>query len=181
MKEKENNRGELWKWKPSKKVEGRECLDFLIILGAEVYGYSPCPALKYRLDAAVFYLSSSPETNVIVSGGQGPDENITEASCMANYLMNAGISKDRIWMEERATSTWENISYSYDLMETSPGDYKVGIVTNDFHILRSILVAKKLGKYQVWGMATKSDMSSKLRYSIREIFALVLYKMQGKL
>lgn len=178
---KEKNRGELWTWSPSKNTEGREDLDFLIILGAEVYGYMPCPALKYRLDAAIDYLKKSLQTNVIVSGGQGLDENITEASCMANYLMNAGISKDRIWMEERATSTWENILYSYALIEANPGLYRIGIVTNDFHMLRSLLVARKIGRYPVWGLAGKSDTWTKILSSIREIFALVVYKIQGKI
>ncbi|MDD3220297.1 MAG: YdcF family protein [Lachnospiraceae bacterium] len=157
-------------------------LDYLIILGADVRGYMPCEALRWRLDTAVDYLRRHEQTNVVVSGGQGADEEITEASCMANYLMHMGIAKERIWMEERATSTWENISFSYALLEEPRDTYRIGIVTNGFHIPRSLAVAKKIGTYEVYGIAAPmDDTMKKIIYSIREIFALLSYKLQGKI
>ena len=68
-------------------VAGPDNLDYLIVLGAQVYKNGPSPVLKFRLDKAYEYLSANPETRCIVTGGQGSNEPFTEASCMADYLV----------------------------------------------------------------------------------------------
>ena len=104
--------------------------DCIIVLGAQVKGIKITDSLKRRLDRAVRYLREFPETKVIVSGGKGPGEDITEADAMGDYLISCGIDPGRIVRENRSASTRENLRYSGKY--TDPEHDSVGIVTNGF-------------------------------------------------
>ena len=82
--------------------------DAVVVLGAGVRGDRVSQTLAYRLDAALSYAQDNPDALVIVSGGQGPGENLPEAEAMANYLMAAGLPPDRLVLEDGSTSTEEN-------------------------------------------------------------------------
>ena len=86
--------------------------DYVVVLGAGVNGTRPSLPLQERIDAAYDYLVAYPDAVCIVSGGQGNGENITEAQCMYNELTAMGIETDRIWLEQRATNTRDNIRFS---------------------------------------------------------------------
>lgn len=120
---------------PTKKV------NYVIILGARLHGDAPSLSLLYRLEKAVIYLKQFPDTKVVVSGGQGPDEWITEAEAMAKYLIDHGIDKTRIIKEEKSTTTYENLKFSKMLIPSK----EVVIITNDFHIYRTRFLAKQVG------------------------------------
>lgn len=140
--------------------------EYLIVLGAQVRGTTITKSLKKRLDTAVTYLSENPETKVIVSGGQGPGEDITEAGAMKEYLISKGIAEDRIMKEDRSTDTNENIRYSKELIKDK--NSSVVIVTNGFHIFRATGIAKKQGFTQVQGLAAPSDRILTINYYVRE-------------
>ena len=106
--------------------------DCIIVLGAQVKGTNITDSLKRRLDRAVRYLREFPETKVIVSGGKGPGEDITEADAMGDYLISCGIDPGRIVRENRSASTRENLRYSGKY--TDPEHDSVGIVTNGVHM-----------------------------------------------
>lgn len=109
----------------------------VIVLGCEVKGNVPSLMLGRRIKAAYDYLSENPDSLCIVSGGQGESEFISEAECMRQELIALGISPDRIFMEDRSTSTAENIEYSKEVLdEIAPGS-PVAIVTNGFHQYRA--------------------------------------------
>lgn len=145
-------------------------LDTLLILGAKVNGTpaEPSRSLAERLNTAYHYLIKNPKTSVIVSGGQGPDESATEASVMAQYLIKRGIEKDRILLEEAATRTEENIRFSSQL--TSLGE--MAIVTNDYHVYRGMMLARRQGCTPVFGLAAPSKSSHKYKGLAREVIAL---------
>ena len=86
--------------------------DAVIVLGAAVHGKTPSLTLKRRLDTAVKYHKQNPDAVIIVSGGQGVQEDITEAEAMRNYLIKNGVEADKIIKEEAATSTFENFAFS---------------------------------------------------------------------
>lgn len=133
-------------------ARGEDDLDYLIVLGAQIYDDgSPSPSLRYRLDAALDYLRENPDTRVIVSGGKGPNEPYAEAKGMANYLVEHGISQERIIEEGRSTSTLQNVKFSMALMD-SP-ESSVGVVTNNFHVYRAVLIARKAGLVHACGIA----------------------------
>lgn len=133
---------------------GEPRLDFIVVLGAQVYEDRPSVVLQYRLDAARDYLKANPSTKCIVSGGQGPNEHTAEANVMADYLVQQGIDPARIIREDASENTKENIANSREIIG-SP-DASVGIVTNNFHQFRSLALARKQGMTRVCGIAAGS-------------------------
>ncbi len=117
----------------------------VIVLGARVYENRLSTALKYRLDAAYDYLISHPQSACIVTGGQGDNEPCTEASLMYAYLIERGIEKERIYMEDESTDTLENIRYSIKIIKENNLNDDVAIVTSDYHIYRSLVYAEREG------------------------------------
>ncbi len=146
--------------------EAESGADYVIVLGAQVKGTTVSKTLKNRLDTAVEYLKDNTQTLVIVSGGQGTGEDITEAEAMSSYLKSKGIPEERIIKEESSTNTAENIKYSKKLIK---GDEpKVVIVTNGFHVFRALSIARKQGLSQAQGLAVPSDKILMLNYYVRE-------------
>lgn len=145
-------------------------LDHLVVLGAQVRADGPSGVLRHRLDTACDYLAANPETVCVVSGGQGPNEPWSEAQGMADYLVARGIEPERIVLEDRSTSTVENLANSLALMGDEPGN--VGIVTNDFHVFRALGIARKLGYADVCGVAAPSDAWALPNNVLRECLGL---------
>lgn len=152
----------------------KQHVDYVIVLGARLYGDRPSPTLINRLDSASDYLNDYKDVKVIVSGGQGPNETVSEASAMASYLENQGISKSQIIIEDKSTSTFENLKFSLDKIKAidNNNDIKVLIMTNDYHILRSKMLAKRLN-LTAYGLASKTPQSTIIKAYTREYFAII--------
>ena len=150
---------------------------YLVVLGAKVNGEDPSFSLRDRIDAAYDYLAEHPNTIVIVSGGQGPDEGISEAQCMYNELTKMGIDPDRIWMENKSTSTRENLNFSLALIEEKTGTRPetIGLLSSEYHIYRASLVAEECGVEAVGIPAPTRWFSLKINYFLREVAALWYY------
>lgn len=120
--------------------------DVVIILGAGVHGDRVSVPLQMRLNAAVRYHKRNPDALLVVTGGQGFQETVTEASAMEKYLLSRGVAADRIVKEEKATSTEENMRFSKEILDARLGtDYETVVVTNNFHIYRGASIAKAAG------------------------------------
>lgn len=105
-----------------------------------------------RLDAALSYALDNPAAWVVVSGGQGPDEPRTEASAMAEYLVEHGLDAQRLLLEEASCSTYENFVYSKTILDQKLGKpYRIVFVTSDFHIMRSAQLAESPGAFRPRG------------------------------
>ena len=142
--------------------------EVLIVLGTTVNGTEPSPMLKQRLDAAAAYLNACPDAVCIVTGGKGDAENLSEAQCMYNYLTDAGIDPLRITMEDRATSTVENLQNVRAMLDTS----NVDILSSDFHLYRAGLIAKDAGLTASLIPATTEPFSLFVPWFLREIIVL---------
>ena len=150
-------------------------VDCMVILGAGIIGERPSLVLTSRLNAAVDYLKTRENIPVIVSGGQGPGETITEAEAMYRYLVRRGIKEDRIWKEETSTSTFENLSFSRQLMEKNgidTGSAKVAVVSNEFHLYRAKRIAENTGLDPIGVAAETPRLGLRVLYFCREGFAL---------
>lgn len=117
----------------------------LVVLGCQINGETPSRMLKRRLDAAYEYLSEHKDENVIVSGGQGSDEVTSEADVMRKYLIDKGIAENRIFIEDKSTSTEENIRFSKEIIEKEGLCKDITIVTDGYHQLRADIFAKREG------------------------------------
>lgn len=151
--------------------KGRENLDYIIVLGAQMKPGGPSAVLKFRLDAACEYLTANKDTVCIVSGGQGRNEPCSEAEGMYRYLTEQGIEAERILKEDRSTDTSENIAYSAAMIGDL--DSSVGIVTNNFHVFRGVRLARAAGFTDVCGIAARSNVYFQLNNMVREFFGIL--------
>jgi len=150
-----------------------EKVDSVIVLGAGLKGETPTLVLLERLNYTIEYLNKNPNTKAIVSGGQGFGETITEAEGMKRYLVSRGISEDMIIKEEKSTSTYENMIFSKKLYEKIIGKKleKVMVITNDFHMFRSKLLAKRAG-LEPYGISSRTPWYIYPNVFLREYLAV---------
>ncbi len=167
--------------------EPEEELDYLIVLGAQVKKTVPSKALGLRLQKACEYLKEHSQTKAVLSGGQGSGEEIAEAECMYRYLTEHGIPEERLLKEECSTTTRENLMYSARVLADSRQEVttetvlgsKIGLVSNNFHIYRALLLAEKFGYRKVYGVPAASDWKLQIHYMVREYFAVLKAKIRG--
>lgn len=155
--------------------------EYIIVLGAGVRGTVPSLSLSERIQTAYRYLTANPSTVAILSGGQGPGEEITEAACMYGELTKMGIDGSRLLLEERSTSTLENITFSLDVLESATGAQPetIGIISSEYHIFRAKQFAKKLELDPVGIPAKTSWITLRLNYYLREIAAVWKFLILG--
>lgn len=153
------------------RMQPKDNCKYIIVLGCQIRGDRITKSLRYRLDAAYEYAADNPDTVIIVSGGQGRGENKTEALAMKEYLVDKGISDSRIIMEDKSTDTSENMRYSAVFIEDKEAD--IAVVTNNFHIFRSKMLARAQGFKNVSGISSRSDNYLFLNYMVRESIGVV--------
>jgi len=155
------------------KTDINENSDYIIVLGASVKGETPSLTLGRRIKKAKEYLEIHPDSLAILSGGQGPSENITEAEAMRRYLVDGGIDESRLFLEEKSTSTMENIKFSYIIIDNQSQnvEQKVIVISSRFHLLRSQIIAKKQG-FSVKGIGSTTLIYLLPNYYLREFFGI---------
>ncbi|WP_440603151.1 YdcF family protein [Bacillus sp. GB_SG_008] len=159
-------------------MEAPNDADYMIVLGARVKGTEPSYSLQYRIDKAAEYLKTHQQTIVIVSGGKGKGEDISEALAMKRGLIKQGIQEERIIMEDRSTNTDENIKFSKSLI---PANKKKGIiVTNDFHMYRAKKIAEKQG-LQLEGLSARTPKPIIIQSNVREYLAITKYWLMDQI
>ncbi|NME05494.1 YdcF family protein [Psychrobacillus sp. BL-248-WT-3] len=152
--------------------------EYAIVLGAKVKkGHIPSLALLYRLEAALDYAEKYPSVKLVVTGGQGQDEDIEEAIVMKNYLVENGIMESRIIVEDQSTSTYENLLYSQQLLPDSVTS--VTIITSDFHLQRAKIIAEGIG-WDADVVAARTPQISKAKLRLRERAALLKTFVSGE-
>ncbi len=159
-------------------ADGQEDLDYIIVLGAKVNGTNPSLALRCRIDRAYEYLTENPDTVAVLSGGQGNGEDISEAEAMRRGLIERGIAEERLILEDRSTSTEENLDFSYAIIGDDTD--KVGLITNNFHVWRAVRTAKAQGK-DASGISASYPNVLLIHYMMREFLSITFYALTGKI
>lgn len=152
--------------------------DYIIVLGAGLdNGETPNLILSERFDAAIKCIKDNKANYIVLSGGQGADENIPESQAMSKYLQDRGIDRERIIEENQSRNTNENIKYSKEKIEEhshkSIKDVSVKIVTTDFHAFRSSILARKSGYISVDNYSSATAWYFIPSTYTREVFAVV--------
>ncbi|MCL1918879.1 MAG: YdcF family protein [Peptococcaceae bacterium] len=120
--------------------------DVAIVLGAGIRGEQVGPMLARRLDRAVEFYEKNPRALIAVCGGQGFQEDISEALAMERYLMARGVPQEKILKEDKSTSTYENISFAKEILDGYfPQGFSSVVITSDFHVYRAVQTARKAG------------------------------------
>ncbi|MGI5860088.1 MAG: YdcF family protein [Tepidanaerobacteraceae bacterium] len=152
-------------------------VDYVVVLGAGLFGDQPSPSLYYRLQKALEYAKKYPHVPIVVSGGQGPDEWITEAEAMEHFFIKNGVEATRIIKEESSTSTKENLIFTKEVIKHMGETIKpkVMIVTSEYHMFRAKFLAKRNGFIPYGKCAPTPAYPRYLKpvYYLREYFAVI--------
>ena len=155
--------------------------DYMVVLGAKVRAEGPSVSLMDRIHATQSYMDAHPDVIAVVSGGKGDDEPMTEAQCMYEELVKLGVDPQRIWIEDQATSTWENLNFSLNLIEGKTGTRpeKIGILSSEYHLFRASLFADACGVESVGIPAATSRLPQKINHFMREVAGVWHYLLLG--
>lgn len=143
----------------------RRRADYIIVLGAGLIGARVTPLLAARIDKGIELLAFNPKAMLIMSGGQGPGEDLAEGRAMADYAIDKGVDPERIVVEDRSASTEENLLFSRALMEKETP--RVILVTTAYHVFRALLLARQQGMKCV-GFGAKTKWYFTLNALLRE-------------
>ena len=164
------------------KGQDYEDADYIIVLGAKVDPWGPSRALDDRLRAAYDYLEAYPDSKAVVTGGQGPDEHISEGACMQDWLIGKGVDPERVIAETEAADTRENLRFSCGLIEADCGEdwrtQRIVIVSSEYHLCRARYVGRHLLDYDFGTYPAPTSLAAyKLRYFIREALGMVYTRL----
>ena len=159
-------------------MDAEQGLNYIVVLGARVNGSVPSGSLRNRIRVGAEYLRDNPQTIAVLSGAQGSGEEISEARCMYDNMVAAGIDPARLILEEQSTDTAENLRNSRALI---PEGASVGLVTNNFHIFRALALARNQGWTDVRGVPVATTMLSLPHYLMREFVGVVYETLRGNL
>lgn len=151
----------------------------IVVLGCKVNGEKPSRMLRRRLDAGYKALEKHKDTICIVSGGQGSNEKISEALAMKNYLVEKGIEEDRIILEDKSTSTYENIKFTLDILDDMGMSHDMTLVTDGFHQYRASLIAKDQNVENVTAYSAYTEPRYLFTYWVREWLGLTHFFVFG--
>lgn len=145
--------------------------EYVLVLGARILDEdTPCKVLENRLISAIIYLQKFENSKVIVSGGTGIDEPISEGYVMKKYLINHGIDKHRIFVEDLSTNTFENLKNTKQILKDVD---EILIITSKYHLFRSKFLARRVGFRKIYLIGSEVNAGSRQKNIIREIFAII--------
>jgi len=169
-------------------LEPAGAMDYLVVLGCGIRADgTPSPLLAGRVDrarkfdAACVEAGGAPAT-FVPSGGQGPDEVISEAQSMRDYLVSQGVSPDRVVLEDRSSTTNENMEFSRKVIEEHAGrdasELLVGFSTTNYHVFRGYVCAHRAGM-AVQGMGSRTRAYFWPNAFLREFAGLLASRWKG--
>ncbi len=144
----------------------------IIVLGCRVKWDKPSLSLIKRADAAYDFLMKNPKALAILSGGQGKDEALSEAECMKNFLLEKGIAKSRLILEDKSTTTDENIAFSLKLINSLGLDKEIAVATSEYHQLRASMICNRYG-LKSSPQSAKTKLTVLHVFLLREIFGII--------
>ena len=147
-----------------------------VVLGCRVNGTTPSRILSERIDAAYEYLETNPEAICILSGGQGEDEDISEAQSMCEHLAEKGIDKHRLILEDLSTTTDENLKFSTDILKRRGLPQEVTVITSEFHEYRAVTTAERMG-LKSYSTPSHTCLLYLPTYYVRELYGILYYRL----
>ena len=153
----------------------------LVVLGCGVRGDRVSVGLARRLDKALAFYRDHPDVVIVVSGGQGAQEQITEAEAMRRYLAAHGVPNEKIIKEEQATSTLENLQFSDEILrERFPEGYHAALVTSRFHVFRAERIAMRYRLFYTH-LGAPSKWYAVPMNNLRELVAIAHELLRGSI
>lgn len=153
------------------KIRCEEFCEHILVLGARIIDEdTPCKVLEERLKSSIDYLKKFKCTKVIVSGGTGEDEPVSEGFVMKKFLVRSGISENRILIEDSSRNTFENLRNTREILK---GIDEILIITSGYHLFRSRILANRIGFKKVYLIGSEVSEKSRAKNIVREVFATI--------
>lgn len=158
----------------------RDKCDYLLILGGNVIGAdTPSAQLFERMKSAAVYLKENPETVAVPCGGCFRDgQKKSEAEIIATYLVEQGVDAERIILEDKSTTTYENFEFGTRIIENHAGktldDISVAFLSSDYHLHRAAIIAKRCGVKNCGRVSSPTPGEAMPRYARECIVAVEL-------
>lgn len=143
----------------------------VIVLGCQIRGSVPSATLRARSKVATDYLKEHPNAIAIATGGQGYDEDLSEGQCIFNLMTEDGISKDRIFIEDKSTNTDQNIANAKKIIDENTFSTDVAVATSEYHQYRASMICKKNG-LNASSISSRSSKRAKPTFFTREVFGI---------
>lgn len=141
-------------------------INCILILGAGVWGNSPSHMLEDRLLEGVNLYNKGISSKIIVSGNHR-DEQYNEVKVMKDFLIAKGIASKDIFMDHAGFSTYDSFYRAKYIFKVK----KLVVVTQKYHLYRSLYIAKKL-KLEAYGVkADRRRYRKEIYRQLREILA----------
>jgi uncharacterized SAM-binding protein YcdF (DUF218 family) len=161
-------------------IEDDSVTDYVLVLGAGIKKEQISKSLGFRLNKTIEFNKIHSDIPIIVSGGMGKGENITEALAMKRYLVSNGVDENNIIMEENSTNTYENFKFSKLIMENknkeqgnkAEENIEVTVITNRFHMFRAKYIGANTG-LNVYCYSAPNEIITALNFYVRESFAYI--------
>lgn len=163
-------------------VSDAEEKDYVLVLGAGLYGDKPSLVLQNRLLEAESYLKKYPDTRAVLCGGQGANETVSEAVAMYRWLSEKGIAQGRMILEDASANTLQNISHAKSILENLSPEKKptTAVISNEFHLFRAKKLMQKAGFEPYAISAPTPYFGLRIIYSIREYFSIMGLILTGQ-
>ncbi|MDQ5897635.1 MAG: hypothetical protein RLZZ592_2829 [Pseudomonadota bacterium] len=162
---------------------GQAAPDAILILGSGTTRCQPSPTLRHRLALGLALAQAHPQARVVVSGGVDRGFGCTEAEVMSRHLIAQGLPAPRLILEDASTSTHENLVFSRPLLAQAgldPDHARILVVTSDFHVPRSLRIARQAGYRAVAGAGAPTPASVRWNAWLREYFAFASSRLLGE-
>lgn len=158
--------------------------DYIIILGCSIDKRGGLlPLLKGRVNRAVRFaweqeIATGKPLKYVPSGGQGPNEVMSEGSAMELYLLTHGAEDYEVFPEKKSTSTWENMVFSKQIIDGLMPGAKIAFATTNYHMLRSGILAQQAG-IDAEGIAGDTKWYFWPNGFLREFFAILTMNVRA--
>ncbi len=159
----------------------RDRCDCLMVLGGNVIGAdTPSPQLFERMKAAAVYLKENEDCLAVTCGGCfRPEQKKSEARIIADYLIEQGIDENRIILEDKSTTTFENFEFALKIIEEhsckSISDIRVAFLSSDYHVFRASKIAECCGFEKIGKVSCPTPSQARGRYLREYIVAFELF------
>ena len=150
----------------------------MVVLGCRVMPEGhPSVLLQDRLDTALDYWEEHPDVTIVTSGGEGSNEPVSEARCMADYLMEGGVPEDQILLEDQSHNTRENLQFAQEIAQEQGMGEEIAVVTQGFHMYRATQLAKAAG-FTPYSLVAETEPLLFPEYYGRELLSLTKWQVE---
>lgn len=159
-------------------IDDAQDADAIVVLGASQWNGAPSPVFKARLDQAYLLYQEEYAPFIILTGGVGDGEEMSESQAGKDYLIQRGILEDKILLEEEGQTSWQSLNQVTQIIQSNKFN-SIILVSDGFHMMRLKKMVKDLDIKALSSPALESPINksklNKFKHVVREGGVFILY------